>query len=246
MAFAAPVACSGYRGEGGFWLMLISYALAFAVWPRVSTEKRSEVGRALAAAKLEWDHALNRWRKGASQQAFAEKRKSLEQARAELADLPNERRRRLAKLEAERESRQRQRYLDRFRIDRAKIRGIGSGRTSMLASYGIETAADVDDSAILQIPGFGPMLTTELVRWRREHERNFRFNPAEPIDRRDVDAIDRDLEARRQSLLSALRQGPDALRWLSHEITAARPRLLPVLEQAWTALKIAEARRNAL
>ncbi|MGQ4807673.1 hypothetical protein NKDENANG_01028 [Candidatus Entotheonellaceae bacterium PAL068K] len=39
--------------------------------------------------------------------AFAEKLKALEKARAEIADLPNKPRRRLAKLEAEREMRQR-------------------------------------------------------------------------------------------------------------------------------------------
>jgi DNA-binding helix-hairpin-helix protein with protein kinase domain len=116
----------------------------------------------------------------------------------------------------------------------------------MLASYGIETAADVDGDKILKIPGFGPALTGELVQWRRAHERNFRFNPSEPVERRDVDAIDRELETRRQTLLSALRQGPDTLRRLSQEITAARPRLMPSLESAWTALKIAEARRDAL
>jgi DNA-binding helix-hairpin-helix protein with protein kinase domain len=116
----------------------------------------------------------------------------------------------------------------------------------MLASYGIETAADVDSVNIMRIPGFGEMLTSELVRWRQRHERNFRFNPGEPIDRRDLDAIDRELEARRQNLLSTLRQGPDLLRRLSQDINAARTRLMPLLEKAWIALKIAEARRDAL
>jgi DNA-binding helix-hairpin-helix protein with protein kinase domain len=170
----------------------------------------------------------------------------LEKARAEMADLPNEQRRRLAKLEAEREMRQRQRYLDRFRIDRAKIRGIGVGRSAMLASYGIETAADIEGSKIIQIPGFGAMLTSELVRWRQGRERNFRFNPSEPVNRRDIDAIARELEARRQNLLSTLRQGPALLLRLSQEINVARPRLMPTLEKAWIALKIAEARRNTL
>ena len=116
----------------------------------------------------------------------------------------------------------------------------------MLASYGIETAADIERSKIMQIPGFGATLTSELVRWRQGHERNFRFNPSEPVNWRDIDAIDRELEARRQNLLSTLQQGPDVLQRLSQEIKAARPRLMPTLEKAWSVLKIAEARRNAL
>jgi DNA-binding helix-hairpin-helix protein with protein kinase domain len=98
----------------------------------------------------------------------------------------------------------RQRYLDRFRIDRAKMRGIGSSRVAMLASYGIETAADIDGVNIMQIPGFGEMLTSELVRWRQGHERNFRFNSNAPIDRRALDTINRELEACRQNLSSTL------------------------------------------
>lgn len=246
IACAGLVACSATLGEGGGCWWLIAYGLAFGSWPRVSVEKRAEVERACSAAKVEWDLALSRWRREASHNIFAEKLRSLEKARAGLADLPNERRRRLAKLEAERELRQRHRYLDRFRIDRAKIHKIGLARTSMLASFGIETAADIDGPRILQIPGFGQALTFELVQWRRKHERNFRFNPNEPVDRRDIDAIDRDLELRRQSLLSTLRQGPDALRRVSQEISAARLRLMPAMEKAWTALRIAEARRDAL
>jgi DNA-binding helix-hairpin-helix protein with protein kinase domain len=244
-ALAGVAACSG-SADGGFGVIALAWGVALFLWPWVSAEKRAEADRTWSAANAEWENALARWKREASRRTFEEKRKSLEQARAELADLPKERQRRLARLEAERESRQRQRYLDRFRIDRAKIRNIGTGRASMLASYGIETAADVDSEKILKIPGFGPMLTGELVQWRQSHERNFRFNPGEPVDRRDVDAIDREIESRRQVLLSALRQGPDALRRLSQEITAARPRLMPTLENAWTARRIAEIRRNAL
>ncbi len=124
-------------------------------------------------------------------------------------------------LEAEREKRQRRRYLDRFRIDRAKIHGIASGRIAMLASYGLETAADVEHTKIMRIPGFGSTLTLELVQWRQGHERNFRFNPNEPIDRRDILAIDRELDTRRQNLISTLQQEPNSLQRLGQEIKLA-------------------------
>src|SRR5205807_10334856 len=112
---------------------------------------------------------------------------------AELADLPNERSRRLLQLDAERETRQLERYL----------------------------------------------------RWRRNHESNFRYNPNEPVDRRDVEAMDLELALRRQDLLSMVRKGPGALASLSREIRAARDRLMLLLEDAWTALKMAEAVRDA-
>ena len=243
---AGLVACSALSNDGGVVWALLSYGLAFAAWPRASTEKRTAAERAYSAAKTEWEGVLNHWKREAARDTFAKKLKALEQARAEMVNLPNQRRRQLAKLETGREMRQRERYLDRFRLDRAKIRGVASGRIAMLASYGIETVADIERAKIMQIPGFGEMLTSELMRWRQGHERNFRFNPNEPIDRRDTDAIDRELEARRQKLLLALQQGPDQLRRLGQEINAARTRLMPMLEKAWIALQIAEARRNAL
>ncbi|MEK7993206.1 MAG: hypothetical protein AAB403_05315 [Planctomycetota bacterium] len=247
LACSGLVACNALaKDDGGLVGALLAYGFAFAVWPRVAPEERSAAERTCSAAYAEWQNALERWQREASRNAFLEKLKSLERARTELVDLPNERRRRLAKLEAQRESQQRQRYLDRFRIDRARIRGIGPGRTSMLASYGIETAADVDYQEITEIPGFGESLTSELVQWRREHERNFRFNPSEPIDPREISALDRELQARRQVLLTTLQQGPDTLRRLSQEISAARSRLLPIIEKTWDAYKIAQLRRDAL
>ncbi|MGH7146844.1 MAG: helix-hairpin-helix domain-containing protein [Nitrospiraceae bacterium] len=240
------VACNVLARHGGLLQALIAYWLAYTVWPHISPQQRSAAEHEHSAAMAEWQNALGRWQHEASRNAFLERKKSLEKARTELVDLPNERRRLLAKLEAQRESQQRQRYLDRFRIDRAGIRGIGAARTAMLESYGIETAADVDYHKIIHIPGFGEALTTELIEWRRRHERNFRFNPNEPVDPRDIDALNRELEAHRHSLLTTLRQGPDTLRKLSQEISAARSRLMPAMEKAWNSYKIAETRRNAL
>jgi DNA-binding helix-hairpin-helix protein with protein kinase domain len=246
LVFSGLFACNALAKDGGLVGALIAYGLAFAVWPRVSAEERTAAERGYAAAHAEWQSSLSRWQREASRNVFSEKLKSLEKARTELVDLPSERGRRLAKLEAQRESQQRHRYLDRFRIDLARIRGIGPGRTSMLASYGIETAADVDYRKIIQIPGFGESLTSELVQWRQKHEQNFRFNPNEPVDRRDINALDQEMEARRQSLLTTLRQGPDALRRLSQEISAARSRLMPMMEGTWSSYKTAEARRKAV
>lgn len=246
IAFSGLAACNALVKSGGVLWALASYFLALVIWPRVSNEKRLAADRAYATANTEWQAALGRWGREASQDLFATRLKELEKARAELMDIPNERRRRLAKLEADREKLQRQRYLDRFRIDRVKIPGIGPSRTAMLASYGIETANDVDAIKIRQIPGFGEVRTTDLILWRKAHEQNFRFNPNEPIDRSFIDALDRELAANQQSLLATLRQGANDLRRIKQEISAARPRLMPMLEKTWEAFKIAEERRKAL
>lgn len=239
-------ACNSLAKEGGLLWGLAAYVLAYAVWPHVPAEQKAAAERAHATAKGEWENSVSRWRSEACQSIFKDNFHKLEKARSELADLPIKRQRAIAKLESERETHQRHRYLDRFRIDRAEIPGIGSSRTAMLASYGIETAADVERGKIHQIPGFGQKLTGELLKWRRGHEQNFRFNPAEPLDWRDMDALDRALESQREDLLRMLRQGPEQLRRASSEVTAARTRLMPLLDRAWNQLKIAEASLKAL
>ncbi len=202
------------------------------------TKKQAAADKAYSVARTEWEEALARWNPETSRarDAFARKLKVLEKARAEMTDLLNEQHR----------QRQLQRYLNRFRISQANIPGIGVGRSAMLASYGFETAADIKSQKQSQIPGFGVVPTFELLQWRQGLARNFRFNPSDPVDRREVNVINRELGAREPGLLSTLRQGPDELRRLRQEINAARERLMPTLEKAWDALKTAEARRNAL
>ena len=58
--------------------------------------------------------------------------------------------------------------LDTFMISRASIGGIGIERTRVLASHGIETAADVNERDVRTVPGFGPALTDVLIAWRND------------------------------------------------------------------------------
>jgi hypothetical protein len=72
------------------------------------------------------------------------------------------------------------------------------------------------------------------------------LDQARGIFSRDIEALDRELRAKRQTLQTALRQGWAALMRLNQEIIAARPRLMPLLEKAWDNLKVADAQRKAL
>lgn len=84
--------------------------------------------------------------------------------------------RELMVMKSNREARQRQVYLDRFSIRHANISGIGPAKTATLISFGIETAADVNQNAVLRIPGFGDVMTGKLLAWRSEHESRFKYD----------------------------------------------------------------------
>lgn len=127
--------------------------------------------------------------------------------------------RELANLKSTRELRQRDAFLDGFPIRRAKIAGIGPAKTATLASFGIETAADINTNAVLAVPGFGEAMTAKLMAWRRGHEAKFRYNSAsDPSDIQSENSVRFasatkrvDLQTKIRSGLAALQSGPQRL-----------------------------------
>lgn len=116
-------------------------------------------------------------------------------------------------MKSNRESRQRQAYLDRFSIRRANISGIGPAKTSTLISFGIETAADVSRSAVLRVPGFGDVMTGKLVAWRRGHESRFKYDRTPNAqDVADERVLRGRFAAEKAKLESTIRNGLGTLR----------------------------------
>jgi DNA-binding helix-hairpin-helix protein with protein kinase domain len=116
--------------------------------------------------------------------------------------------RELMVMKSNRESRQRQAYLDRFSIRRANISGIGPAKTATLISFGIETAADVNQNAVLRVPGFGDVMTGKLVAWRRGHESQFKYDRTPNAqDVADERALRGRFAAEKAKLESTIRNG---------------------------------------
>jgi DNA-binding helix-hairpin-helix protein with protein kinase domain len=121
--------------------------------------------------------------------------------------------RELMVMKSNRESRQRQAYLDRFSIRRANISGIGPAKTATLISFGIETAADVNQSAVLRIPGFGDVMTGKLLAWRRGHESHFKYDRTPNAqDAADESVLRGRFAAEKAKLESTIRNGLGTLR----------------------------------
>lgn len=116
-------------------------------------------------------------------------------------------------MKSNRESRQRHAYLDRFSIRRANISGIGPVKTATLISFGIETAADVSQNAVLRVPGFGDVMTGKLVAWRRGHESRFKYDRTPNAqDIADERALRGRFAAEKARLESTIRNGLGTLR----------------------------------
>lgn len=142
----------------------------------------------------------------------------------------------LQRLKSSREARKRNEYLDRFIIRRASIAGIGPAKTATLASYGIETAADIKASAVRAVPGFGEAMTAKLLAWRKGHEDRFRYNAtadaadvqAENAVRANWAAKRADLQTKINSAVAALQAGPQQIATRAH---TSDPALMDALER---------------
>lgn len=162
---------------GGFLLWVGALFFAFTQFGR-SDVNSFEWQKRYSEIDSEWDYNITQWRKSLGVVEAAKLRNNLEADANDYRGLSEEKAKAIARLNTERRDRQMHDYLDNFLIRRATISGIGHARTTMLASYGIESAADIKNHAILNIPGFGQATADKLMNWRRKLGGKFVYNPA--------------------------------------------------------------------
>lgn len=233
------------QDSAAFWGVVGSIVAALLTANASPKGPRVDAQRQLSAAQARWQMARGRWQQDAGDDAFQAELADLRQKRQQYEDLPTQRQRRLTELQSKRRQLQLQRFLEQFRLARSDIRGIGAGRKATLQSYGIETAADITESAILAIPGFGPSFTGNLVSWRRTLEHRFVFDPNRGIDQRDIDAVERDIAATRAKLEQALVGGGARLSQIVQQTIIRRQSLRAGVEQLLHELAQAEADTRA-
>lgn len=240
------IRCSSQGDGSGLGMALVFFFVAYLVWPKVPSEVRDAVNRELSESRTRWNDLLQSWESSARRERYLNKFAELKNYYDEATRLPAVRKKRYVNLLNAREKHQLHRYLDRFLIERANIKGIGPSRKTMLASFGIETAADIEIGKIIQIQGFGPSLADALVQWRDDHARNFRFNAAELVDKQYIDKLDTEIASRQQVLIDKLQKGIKDLEIVNRGIQESRERLLPLLNVAWQAYSEAKAKMDLL
>lgn len=204
--------------------------------------------RELASAEAALRQLEERWKRDveSSGSRFETRLRELTATRAEYLGLDRVKQRDFEVLHAARRDRQLQHYLERFFIDKATIKGIGPALVSTLASYGIETAADVLPSAIRAVPGFGPARVNAICDWRDLLASRFVFDPNRGVDPRDVAAVEHKHARRRHDLERVLAAGPSELRRLRSLALQARRGLHEELERQQRATALARANLAAV
>jgi len=138
----------------------------------------------------------------------------------------------LQRLAANAEAVARIRHLRLHLIADADIPKIGAGRKQILAAYNIFTAADIDQYRIRGIKGFGDMLTSNLLAWKDEVLRQFRFDPTTAISPTEQRLITVKFRNGLQQILAELDRQVGKLESLAPACRAALQKLIPELQQA--------------
>ena len=147
------------------WLLALGATVGGFMLANGQDDARSSLSKRFTEIEQAWNEALDDWERRAGLAELEQLKASLGSAKTEYERLPNEEAQRIASYQAKRQSHQRSQYLDKYRIRDFRIHGVGATRLATLASYGFETAADLEQRNVLEVPGFGPNNSKPLIEW---------------------------------------------------------------------------------
>ena len=160
-----------------FWLISLGLTIGGFVLRSKEVDVASSLRQRFVATETQWDSALEDWERRCGLDQIEALKESLIAAKHSFDGLADQEREKVSTYRAVRRERQLTSYLERFRIRRVKISGIGQAKEAALASYGIETAADVEIGKVLAVPGFGPINSRPLIEWRDGLAKKFSYDP---------------------------------------------------------------------
>jgi DNA-binding helix-hairpin-helix protein with protein kinase domain len=177
-----------------WWLLCLAGAIGLSVLYRVlrhspafSEEARRK--QILRAARAEFVAVVGEWEQVADRYGAQHRRlrDALKKLREQYQQLQ-------ARYDAEQPQRAKEayfrtQYLRTCFISDHDIDRIGPTRKVLLASYGVETAADVEEERLLGIRGIGRVLAGNLLAWRRKMEAQFKYDPQAVVPETEVRAL---------------------------------------------------------
>jgi len=205
-------------------------------------EERQTRQMALTTVQQKFNTIYSQWQNGAGDSKFLSVQKELSALRSEYKNLGKFYNQEYQKLQDNIQTQQRFRFLNRFFISDHNIPKIGPTRKATLASYGIETAADVSKQKIIRIKGFGQSYAAELLKWQAGLMRGFVFDPKRGIDPTDISDLNRSLAIKRQQIEVGLLAGIGRLTQVRNEALHLRQQIQTPLLTA--AKQVAQAKAD--
>jgi DNA-binding helix-hairpin-helix protein with protein kinase domain len=241
-------------GVGGlFWsiatLSLVMISIVFGVWcailhltapiSREMSRRRKRVTACEAEVRnLEKELTVSMQ---SHQDRFELKLKELRQRCDAIRSISSQHAAAMDKLRQDVREQQRTEYLRQAFISDANISGIGQNRTLTLEAYGFETAFDVLQGGVDRIPGFGDMLTANLMAWAASVDGCFRFDASRGLPAQATQALDVAFYQRRLEHERALKRGPAELELIGQRAVADSAAIAGRLSPALVRLAQAKA-----
>lgn len=175
--------------------------------------------------KLKWEEICSQRETIINNYNFEHLRQQIVELKQKHDALKSEREYKFNQLLQNRFQQQLRQHLDHCRIATANIEGIGQGRVATLQSYLVETAGDIDSTRLMGISGFGRVLITRLVAWRKDCEAKFVFNSSQGVGAMEIASLDREIASKRQQIEFELSTKISQLALLSKQISSTRQNL---------------------
>ncbi len=202
------------------WLLSLGLG-AYAVFGgrEVTEAKATPLRQTLLEVQRRWNDEIIAWQKRIGVDEFLRLQQQLQVAREEYISLDAQKRKEIEKYKGQRRQRQLLAFLDNFQIRDSKIKGIGPAKQAALASYGVDTAADITIAKVRSVPGIGNAIAQDLLKWQAACERRFVYSEApNQADTQEFANISVKYATKAASLRRALSGGPTNLSALGRRV----------------------------
>jgi DNA-binding helix-hairpin-helix protein with protein kinase domain len=207
----------------------------------LEAQERQQRSNALSDAQHRLNELQINWQNVSSDEPFQTALKKLKEQRNEYENLLQEITLEQQKLQQNLPNIQLRKFLESQFLDQHKITEIGQTRKAVLATHGIETAADIDESRLANIKGFGRQLINILLDWRKSLEQNFTFDPSKGVDPADIAAVQQRFAPKLQQIENYLLAGSEQLNQIKTQILQQRTQLLTQINQVYYQVAQAKA-----
>jgi DNA-binding helix-hairpin-helix protein with protein kinase domain len=223
-----------FRWPSAWYLWSIGIIFAYVKFFRIRVESQQDFIDAYQKNMLRFKEATEAWRTRSGITQALEVKNALLESKRQLNKLEREKALRLSVYQNKRRGLQMLNFLESQEIRKAKIRHVGLARQTALASYGIETALDIVEEKVLQVPGFGANNSVPLFEWRRNVEKSFVYDPKpNEMDKAELQRVQFEIDKTGSEHRRILLSGPSDLTRAVHAISAREKKVDPQIARAF-------------
>lgn len=206
-------------------LLFLAAAIGLYFVARALVRVSNDTGVFADRLRMDQEHlekVRDEWQTTAGPGRFDAKRAELDRLRARWDESRDVGRRVRKELQDDKRGAALARFLDGFDIEKAEVRGVSPSRVPLLASFGIETAADIVAPKLDLVPKLDGPLRDALVGWRKDLEARFHDEATAAPPTLDEELIQREAMAEQLRIEAALRSTLQDLQEIQKQALFAR------------------------